>query len=44
VPELFEPLRLPMEALGAVATTTEIALLVMLFGLGRRLPRKWRGR
>ncbi len=40
VPELFEPLRLPVEGLGAVATLTEVALLILLFRLRRSLPRK----
>ena len=40
VPELFEPLRLPVEGLGSVATTVEVALLVLLFGLRRSLLRR----
>ncbi len=40
LPELFEPLRLPVEGLGAMATSAEVALLVLLFRLRRSLPRK----
>jgi hypothetical protein len=39
VPEIFEPLRLPVDGLGAVATAAEAALLVLLFRLRRSLPR-----
>jgi hypothetical protein len=35
VPELFEPLRLPVEGLGAGATAAEVTLLVMLIKLRR---------
>jgi hypothetical protein len=38
VPEIFEPLRLPVDGLGAVATAAEVALLVLLFKLRRSLP------
>lgn len=38
VPEVFEPLRLPVDGLGAVATAIEAALLVLLVVLRRRRP------
>jgi hypothetical protein len=44
VPEIFEPLRLPVEGLGAFATAAEVALLVLLFKLRRSLPRRGKGR
>jgi hypothetical protein len=44
VPELFEPLRLPVEGLGAVATAVEVALVVLLVGLRRSVPPKKRKR
>jgi hypothetical protein len=42
VPELFEPLRLPVEGLGTVATAVEVALVVLLVGLRRSVPPKKR--
>jgi len=44
IPQLFEPVRLPVEGLGALATATEIALIFALVRLKRSLPRKkeWR--
>ena len=39
VPELFEPLRLPVAGLGAVATVAEAALLILLFEVRRSLSR-----
>lgn len=42
VPELFEPLRLPLEGLGLVATATEVALVLALIGLRGSLPPKRR--
>jgi hypothetical protein len=44
VPALFAPVRLPVEGLGAVATATEVALLVLLIRLRRSLPPKKRRR
>jgi hypothetical protein len=44
VPEIFEPLRLPVDGLGAVATAAEVALLILLFKLRRSLPRREKGR
>lgn len=47
VPELFEPLRLPVEGLGTVATAAEAALVVLLVRLRRSISpkqRKWRVR
>jgi hypothetical protein len=44
VPEIFEPLRLPVEGLGAFATAAEVALLGLLFKLRRGLPRRGKGR
>jgi len=38
VPELFEPLRLPLEGLGLVATVTEVALVLALVRLRGSLP------
>jgi lysylphosphatidylglycerol synthetase-like protein (DUF2156 family) len=44
VPELFEPIRLPIEGLGALATATEVALVVLLVRLKRSLlPKKIKG-
>ena len=40
VPEIFEPLRLPVDGLGAAATAVEVALLGLLFKLRRSLPRR----
>jgi hypothetical protein len=37
VPELFEPLRLPVEGLGAGVTAAEVTLLALLFKLRRDL-------
>jgi hypothetical protein len=44
VPELFEPLRLPIEGLGAIATAAEAALVVLLVRLRRSVPPKKRKR
>jgi hypothetical protein len=44
VPELFEPLRLPVDGLGAVATAIEVALVVLLVRLRRSVPPKKRKR
>jgi hypothetical protein len=38
VPEIFEPLRLPVDGLGAAATAAEAVLLILLFKLRRSLP------
>ena len=40
IPQLFEPVRLPVENLGAAATFVEVALVVSLVRLGRSLRRK----
>jgi hypothetical protein len=40
VPQLFQPIQLPVEGLGAVATTTEVALVVVLVMLHNSIPRK----
>jgi hypothetical protein len=42
VPQLFEPIKLPVEGLGAAASLVEIALLVALLRLGRSLRRQKR--
>ena len=42
IPQLFEPIKLPVEGLGAVATFVEVALVVSLMGLGRDPRRKKR--
>lgn len=39
-PQLFEPVRLPVEGLGAAATFIEVALVVSLMRLGRHLRQK----
>ena len=44
VPGLFEPLRLPVDGLGLLATATEVTLVVLLVRLTRRLPPTKRGR
>lgn len=44
VPELFEPLRLPVDGLGLLATATEVTLVVLLVKLRRHLPPTKRGR
>lgn len=44
VPGLFEPLRLPVEGLGAVATAIEVALVFLLVRLRRSVPPKKRKR
>jgi hypothetical protein len=41
-PELFQPLRLPVEGLGALATAIEVALVILLVGLRRSVPPKKR--
>ena len=45
LPQLFEPVRLPVENLGALATAAEVALIFVLARLERSLSRqtKWRG-
>ena len=40
IPQLFEPIKLPVEGLGAAATFVEVALVVSLMRLGRSLRRK----
>ena len=40
VPEIFEPLRLPFEGIGLLATVTEVALVLMLVRLRKSLPPK----
>jgi hypothetical protein len=42
IPQLFEPIKLPVEGLGAAATVVEVALVVSLMRLGRSLRRKKR--
>jgi hypothetical protein len=44
IPQLFEPVRLPVEGLGALATATEVALVFVLVSLERSLSRdkRWR--
>lgn len=42
IPQLFEPIKLPVEGLGAAATVVEVALAVSLVRLGRALRRKKR--
>ncbi len=44
VPELFQPIRLPVGGLDLAATTAEVALAVLLVGLRRQLPSKKRKR
>jgi hypothetical protein len=44
VPELLEPLRLPVEGLGAVATAVEVALVALLVRLRMSVPPKKRKR
>jgi len=39
IPQLFEPIKLPLEGLGAAATFVEIVLVVSLMRLGRSLRR-----
>jgi membrane protein implicated in regulation of membrane protease activity len=40
VPQLFEPIRLPVDGLGTVATMTEFTLVGVLVALERSIPRK----
>jgi hypothetical protein len=40
VPELFAPVRLPVDGLGAVATVVEVALLILLVMVKQQLPPK----
>jgi hypothetical protein len=40
VPELFAPVRVPVDGLGAVATVVEVALLILLVMERRHLPPK----
>jgi hypothetical protein len=42
IPQLFEPIKLPVEGLGAAASFVEVALVVSLMRLGRFLRRKKR--
>jgi hypothetical protein len=42
IPQLFEPIKLPVEGLGVAATSVEVALVVSLMKLGRSLRRKKR--
>ena len=44
VPELFEPIRLPADALDLAATVVEVLLLVLLVMLRRQTPPKKRKR
>jgi hypothetical protein len=44
VPELFAPVRLPVEGLDLVATAAEVALVILLMRLGRSLPPEKRRR
>ena len=44
VPELFAPVRLPVEGLGLVATAAEVALVILLMRLRRYLPPRKRRR
>ena len=44
IPQLFEPIQLPVEGLGATATVIECALVVVLIVLKRSIPRKKKGR
>ena len=40
LPQLFEPVKLPVESLGAATTSVEVAIVVSLMRLGRSLRRK----
>jgi hypothetical protein len=42
IPQLFEPIKLPVEGLGTAASLVEIALLVALLRLGQSLRRQKR--
>jgi hypothetical protein len=42
VPELFAPVRVPVEGLGTVATVVGVALLILLMMVRRQLPPKKR--
>jgi hypothetical protein len=42
IPQLFEPIKLPVEGLGAAATLVEVALVVSLMRLGRAVRREKR--
>ena len=42
IPQLFEPIKLPVEGLGGAATFVEVALVVSLMRLGRSLRREKR--
>ena len=44
VPPLFEPIRLPVEGLGAIATVVEVALVISLLKLHGSIPRRKKGR
>jgi hypothetical protein len=44
IPELFAPVRLPVEGLDLVATAAEVALVILLMRLGRSLPPEKRRR
>ena len=44
IPQLFEPIKLPVGGLGAAATLVEVALVISLMRLGRSLRRKKTGR
>ncbi len=44
VPELFEPVRLPVDGLDLAATSAEVALLVLLVRMRRQLPPRKRKR
>lgn len=42
IPPLLEPMRLPVEGLGAFATVVEVALIVVLIRLRKHVPPKKR--
>ena len=44
VPQIFEPVRLPVENLGIAATAIEAVLVAVLVMLKRSMPRKKKGR
>lgn len=44
IPQLFEPIKLPVGGLGAAASLVEVALAISLMRLGRDLRRKKAGR
>ena len=44
IPQLFEPIKLPIEGLGVVATATEVILVILLVRLKRSLSPRNKGR